>query len=170
MTNETTTAPEQNNRALVGMILIAVGAIMLLGYIVDTGLLVLPLLALIFTIAGIRSRSSGWFIPAGILGGIGLGAALIETLPLTEDIAGGVFLVSFAAGWALIPLLSAIFTGERVWWPFIPGGVMAVIGSLLLVGELGSTLLDLIFDQAGWIWPLALIAIGVALLFRRERD
>ncbi|WP_333691881.1 hypothetical protein [Chloroflexus sp.] len=169
MTDETTMT-EQRNRSIVGMALIALGITLLLGYVIDTGLVVLPLMAMIFAIVGIRARCSAWFIPAGILGGIGLGAALIETLPLAEDLEGGVFLLSFAAGWATIPLLSALFAHERVWWPFIPGGVMALIGSLILIGEGGITLLELIFDQAGWIWPIVLIGIGVALLLRRNTD
>lgn len=165
-----TTMTETRNRSVVGMVLIALGIILLLGYVIDTGLLVLPMMALIFAIAGIRKREAGWFVPAGIIGGIGLGAALIETLPLAEPIAGGVFLLAFAAGWAAIPLLSALFANEKVWWPFISGGVMAVIGSLILIGEGGMTLLDLIFNRAGWIWPLVLIGIGVALLLRREAE
>lgn len=163
-----TTMTETRNRSVVGMVLIALGIILLLGYMVDVGLFVLPMIALIFAIVGIRTYNAGWFIPAGILGGIGLGAALVETLPLAENLEGGVFLLSFAAGWAAIPLLSALFANEKVWWPFIPGGVMAMIGSLILIGEGGVTLLDLIFNRAGWIWPLVLIGIGVALLLRRE--
>ncbi|MCX7859310.1 MAG: hypothetical protein N2385_04410 [Chloroflexus sp.] len=165
-----TTMTETRNRSMVGMVLIAFGIILLLGYVIDTGLLMLPMMALIFALAGIRTHNAGWFIPAGILGGIGLGAALIETLPLAEPVKGGVFLLSFAAGWATIPLLSALFADERVWWPFIPGGVMAVIGSLILIGEGGFTLLDLIFNRAGWIWPVALIGVGVILLLRREAE
>lgn len=165
-----TTMTETRNRSVVGMVLIALGIILLLNYVIDTGLLILPMIAIIFAIAGIRKREAGWFVPAGIIGGIGMGAALVETLPLAENLEGGVFLLSFAAGWATIPLFSALFANERVWWPFIPGGVMAAIGSLILIGEGGMTLLDLIFNRAGWIWPLVLIGIGVVLLLRREAE
>ncbi|MEF3274330.1 MAG: hypothetical protein K6356_08005 [Chloroflexus sp.] len=163
-----TTITEQRERSIAGMVLIAIGITLLLGYVINSGLVVLPLMAMTFAIVGIRTHSSGWFIPAGILAGIGLGAALIETLPLTEDWEGAIFLLSFAAGWTSIPLLSALFANERVWWPFIPGGVMALTGLLILIGESGMTLLDLIFNQAGWVWPLVLIGIGLVLLLRRN--
>jgi hypothetical protein len=68
------------------------------------------------------------------------------------------------------PILSALFANQRIWWPFIPGGVMAVIGSLVLAGEGGFTLLELIFNRAAWVWPLALILIGAVLLWRNNRD
>jgi len=165
-----TTVLRQNNRTTAGIILIAIGVVLLLSYIINSGLLVLPVLAIIFASVGIRTHESGWFIPAGILGGIGLGAALVETLPLAEEIEGGVFLLSFAIGWASIPILSALFANQRIWWPFIPGGVMAVIGSLVLAGEGGFTLLELIFNRAAWVWSLALILIGAVLLWRNNRD
>ncbi|MBO9337781.1 MAG: hypothetical protein J7464_03575 [Chloroflexus sp.] len=169
METETTVLP-RNNRAIAGILLIAIGIVLLLSYIVNSGLFVLPILAIIFAGVGIRMHESGWFIPAGILGGIGLGAALVETLPLAEEIEGGVFLLSFAIGWVSIPILSALFANQRIWWPFIPGGVMAVIGSLVLVGESGFTLLELIFNRAAWAWPLVLILIGAILLWRNNRD
>lgn len=91
-------------------------------------------------------------------------------LPLAEEAESGVFLLSFVVGWAVIPFLSALFANERVWWPFIPGGIMAAIGSLLIIGESGVTLLELIFNQAGWVWPLVLIVIGLGLIWRRHAD
>ncbi|MEJ5345489.1 MAG: hypothetical protein WHS83_11325 [Chloroflexus sp.] len=174
MTTETsvteTTTTKHGDRATIGIALIAIGIVLLLGNVIDTGLLILPALAIIFTAVGIRTRCSGWFIPAGILGGIGLGAILTDVLPLTEEAESGVFLLSFAVGWTAIPLLSALFAHERVWWPFIPGGIMAAIGSLLIIGESGVTLLEVIFNQAGWVWPLVLIVIGLGLIWRRHAD
>ncbi|ACL25668.1 hypothetical protein [Chloroflexus aggregans] len=169
MTTETM-MHERRNRVTVGLALIGLGLVFLLGYVINTGLLVLPLMALIFALVGIRTHEAGWFIPAGILGGVGLGAILVDTLLLPESLEGGVFLLSFAAGWVSIPLLSALFADERVWWPFIPAGVMAVIGSLILVGEGGMTLLDFVFNRAGWVWPLVLITIGVVLILRKPQE
>ncbi|WP_287905141.1 hypothetical protein [Chloroflexus sp.] len=95
---------------------------------------------------------------------------MVDTLLLPESLEGGVFLLSFAVGWLAISLLSAFFAGERMWWPFIPAGVMAVIGSLILVGEGGMTLLDFLFNRAGWVWPLVLIALGVVLILRKPQE
>jgi hypothetical protein len=47
---------------------------------------------------------------------------------------------------------------------------MAAIGSLLIIGESGVTLLEVIFNQAGWVWPLVLIVIGLGLIWRRQAD
>jgi hypothetical protein len=75
---------KENDRkgALVGgLILIVIGVLFLIAQFVDlgetAGVLVLPLLSAIFIIAGIITRESGFFIPGGILAGLGLGTYLI---------------------------------------------------------------------------------------------
>ncbi|MGQ9482705.1 hypothetical protein [Chloroflexus sp.] len=105
MTTETSvtepTTTKHGDRETIGITLIAIGVVLLLGNVIDTGLPILPALAIIFTAftaVGIRTRCSGWFIPAGILGGIGLGAILTDVLPLAEEAESGVFLLSFAVG------------------------------------------------------------------------
>lgn len=110
-----TTTTKHGDRATIGIALIAIGIVMLLRNVIDTGLLILPALAFIFTTVSIRTRNSGWFVPAGILAGIGLGAILTNVLPLAEEAESSVFLLSFAVGWAAILLLSTLFTNERVW-------------------------------------------------------
>ncbi|MEZ4770619.1 MAG: hypothetical protein R2844_19630 [Caldilineales bacterium] len=101
-----------------------------------------------------------------MLGGIGFGIFLTG-LPVSEAsemITGGVFLIGFAAGWALISLLS-LFTSDRLaWWPLIPGGILAAIGAILMTGAAGLSLLTAL----SYAWPLALIAAGVTILVRRR--
>ena len=102
-------------------------------------------------------------IPGGILSGIGWGAVLV-TGPFadTGDVEGGVFMLTFAAGWALITVLTAVFTNQTHWWPLIPGGIMALIGGGILFGGVfmqGLTLL-------GQIWPVFLILLGLFVLFQ----
>lgn len=74
------------------------------------------------------------------------------------------FLIGFAAGWALISLLS-LFTGDRfAWWPLIPGGIMAAIGAIPMTGAAGLGLLTAL----GYAWPLALIGAGAYILLKRK--
>jgi hypothetical protein len=169
---DTTTKPAEAGRRqgwVAGAILIGIGLLALLGQFIEGDLLeliFLPGLAAIFLVWGIVTRNGGLMIPGGILAGIGLGAILASGpyAGLGGEATGGVFLLSFALGWGLITLLTALFTDEVTWWPLIPGGIMAVIGGGLLAGGVALQALDL----AGRFWPVALIAIGLYLLFKRS--
>jgi hypothetical protein len=161
----------QTNRGkrVAGVGLIAIGLLILVAQFIRSdwlGLLFLPALGLVFLVWGSVARSVGLLIPGGILSGIGLGVFLIEkAIPGLEDVGmGGVFFLSFGLGWGLITLLSAIFTDEVHWWPLIPGGILALIGGMLLVGGVALEVLDLI----GRWWPLSLVGLGFWLLLRRN--
>lgn len=156
----------QRNGLIGGLILVAIGLYLLVAQFVRAewmGLLILPGLSVMFLLWGLLTRNAGLLVPGGILGGIALGTYLVSnTLKDGMDVTqGGVFLLSFAAGWALITVLSALI-GQRQLWPLIPGGILATIGALLLAGSQGLTLLEWI----GRLWPLALIAGGLATLWR----
>jgi hypothetical protein len=162
------TAAPKNNRTT-GIILIIIGVIALLGQFLaqfNLTYLILPGLGLGFIAWGILTRQAGLLIPGGILSGIGLGVILTGSMGGAEsEMDGAVFLLSFAAGWGLITLLSAIFTDETHWWPLIPGGIMAAIGAALLIGDSALTVLEFV----GRTWPILLIAIGVYLVWRQRR-
>jgi hypothetical protein len=124
-------------------------------------------LGLIFMVAGILTREDGWFIPGGILTGLGAGVVLVSgswaaRLPGDE---GGWFLLAFAAGWALIPLMSAIFTEENHLWALIPGAIIGMVGAAVLFGGVFGNVLE----WAGKLWPLALIIVGVSVLWKARR-
>ena len=162
---------EARHRWLAGTALIAIGLFVLIAQFVESetlGLLFLPGLGLIFLLWGSLARSVGLLIPGGILSGIGLGVYLMGG-PLSHlegEAEGAVFLLSFAAGWALITLLSALVCQEAHWWPLIPGGIMALIGGALLAGGAALTALE----WAGKAWPLIFIGFGLYLLLRHARD
>jgi hypothetical protein len=119
---------------------------------------------LLFLVWGIVTRTSGLLVPGGILTGIGTGVYLMNALPLEGDAEPGVFLLSFGGGFALITLLSAIFTEEIHWWALIPGGILATIGGALYAGGIAQDVLEII----GRFWPVALILVGIYILFRRR--
>jgi len=161
---------EVRNRWIAGIALIAIGVLVLVAQFSKSDLwrlLFLPGLGLIFLIWGSAVRSVGLLIPGGVLSGIGLGAYLMEG-PLSYlegEAEGAVFLLSFAFGWALITLLSALVCRETHWWPLIPGGIMTLIGGALLVGGPALTALE----WSGKAWPLILIGLGAYLLLRQQK-
>lgn len=86
---------------------------------------------------GAMKHKTGWIIPGGVLSGIGLGILLYEgpwQIPFTQQ--NGLFLLCFALGWFLITPLSRLFTPRTQWWALVPGGIMAVLGSAILLGQL----------------------------------
>lgn len=160
---------ENRNRLVGGFALIILGLLALAAQFVDLewlGLLILPALGVIFFVWGLLTRQSGLFIPAGILTGLGIGTLLVAGPfeGVTEDTQGGIFMLAFAFGWALIPLFSILFTRERHLWALIPGGIMALIGIGLLFGGMAFTILEFL----GIVWPVFLILGGLYLIFRRS--
>ncbi len=168
-TNDSKKATETRDRVILGVMLIAIGLLAFLSQVIDLPhieWLILPGLALIFLLWGLISREIGLLIPGGILAGIALGIYLI-TGPYVgqiEENQGGVFLLAFSAGWALISLLSLLSKQGFQWWPLIPGGIIGLVGLAILRGGAAMRLLELM----GYAWPLILVAVGVYLLLKRR--
>lgn len=178
MTKQTNTIPANRSAIIGGLILILGGVLAVLRQFVPDswdlgfGLLVLLGLGAAFHIAGLLTREVGWFIPGGILTGLGVGLALVDgpfarlipdgLLPGDE---GGLFMLAFAGGWFLIVLTTALFTDDTQWWPLIPGGIMLLIGLAAGFGSVFTTVLSLL----GRAWPIALIAIGIYVLYQSRR-
>ena len=156
-------------RPTVGPALIALGGALLLTRLVGLGLLELPLLSLVLVAIGLFRRESAWFIPGGILAGIGLGDYLSETSPFAASLSGdastAVFLLSFALGWAAVFALSKRFGDVPNTWALIPALVLSVIGTLLLSAEVGERMLEAV----GILWPLGLVALGGYLVVWTQR-
>ncbi len=153
-----------------GAALILIGVWSMVGQFIDfdaKGILFLPVLGAVFLLWGILTRSGGLLIPGGILTGIGVGVYLMDNMrggDLSETAAPGVFLLSFAGGWALITLLSLVFAEEKMWWPLIPGGILALVGVALFIG---GTALD-VLELVGRWWPALLILAGGWIIIKRE--
>lgn len=151
-----------------GLILILIGTLALAGQFIQTAwfpALFLGGMGLIFVTSGLLTRKNGLLIPGGILAGLALGTVaqgwLVDRLP---DFRAGLFMVGFAAGWALISLLSLV---NRQWmaWPLIPAAIIGAVGAALVAG--GSYLVALrLLGTYGW--PLILIALGALILLRRK--
>jgi hypothetical protein len=150
-----------------GIALILIGLLILAAQLFDLpsmGQLFLPALGMVFLVWGLLSRSGGLLIPGGVLTGIGVGVYLMDVLPLTDTAQPGVFMLSFGGGFALISLLSALFTPDKHWWALIPGAIMALIGGALLIGGTALTVLEIV----GTYWPVVLIVLGAYILLKRR--
>jgi hypothetical protein len=162
-------APVERNRGWIGgAFLIVIGVMSLLGqFVKDDGvaLLFLPALAIVFLVWGAVTRQAGLLIPAGILGGVGLGVWLERaTTGLKGESSGAVIVLSLALGFAAITLFTKVFTGRAHWWPLLVAGILAVVGGALLVGGAALELLKV----AGQAWPLILIGLGLYIIFQRR--
>lgn len=162
----TTTTPETRNRATGGVLLIAVGLLLLAGQVVHFDHLFLPMLGGIFILAAIAQRNPGLMVPGGVLMGIGVGSFLNENVffAVGEPARGGLFLLSLAGGFGLITVLSALFTRHTQLWALFPATIIGLIGGALLIG--GSALNVLTF--LGQVWPVFLILGGLMMLVQRR--
>jgi len=173
MTSETTIQSHETPRAkrgwVGGVILILIGGLALLSQFVNFDeRFFLPALSAIFLVWGVLTRKTGLIIPGGILAGVALGAYMVEGQydSVAEPAQGALFLLSFAAGWVLITLISFYTNADHrpSLWPLIPGGIIAVVGGLMLVGGQALKVLELL----GQGWPVILIAVGLYMIFRRK--
>ena len=163
-------ASSTRSRTVGGIVLVIIGLLLLVAQLTDwniLGWLLFPVMAVIFLAWGFLTRRFGLIIPGGIFAGLGLGMfTLVGPLSAaTAPIQPGLFLISFAAGWGLISLLSLVTSDRWAWWPLIPGAVIGLTGVALMGGDLGLTVLNL----TSTIWPLILVAIGLYLVLVRRK-
>lgn len=134
--------------------------------VVDFALYLLTAVGLALLIWGIKARLFGLIIPSALLLGIGPGIYMAWGRP--TEINGlaqtGVMLVWFSLGWGLIVLFSRLLTEKFVWWPLIPGGVLAVAGWGLYIGGNPENAAKFITNTGS----IGLIIFGLYLLFMRR--
>lgn len=117
-------------------------------------------------IAGIYWKLFGLIIPGALLVGVapGLYFAWENTNannPLEQI---GIMLVGFAFGWGLITVTSRTLTKKIVWWPLIPGGILAVVGwGLYTAGNPESAI-----GFIGNTGSVGLIIFGIYILLMRR--
>lgn len=153
--------------AVVGGGLLALfGALVLVDKFVDLGKIILFYPGFAMFVLGVVTRKSGWFIPAGILTGLGLAASLRDLFAVphwTDD--SGISCLGFALGWFSIPLFSSLFTHEKHLWALIPGGIIALTGVGFILMEDPVKFLDLL----AYAGPAALILVGLVMIVAKKR-
>jgi predicted membrane protein len=58
--------------------------------------------------------------------------------------------------------MSIIFTHDKHWWALIPGSIIGLVGLSVLFGGVFMNILE----WFGYLWPIALIAAGLFILWR----
>jgi hypothetical protein len=130
-------------------------------------ILILPTaVGVVLLICGLMYRKFGLIIPGCILITVGPGVyfawgqagvpnGLVQT---------GTMLVTFALGWGLITVCSRVITSSFVWWPLIPGGILAMVGWGLYIGGDPHNALNFIGNTGS----IGLIIFGIYLLMWRN--
>ncbi|HSP30052.1 MAG TPA: alpha/beta hydrolase [Ilumatobacteraceae bacterium] len=109
-------------------------------------------------------RVVGGSLASGLLGAIVL--TLVVFVGASEHVTSGSALLAFAAGWAMLAMLSSRFTTQPQRWARVPAAFMAVAGLVLLVAKPD----DQALNTAGWVWPPVVLALSVWMVIQCRRS
>jgi hypothetical protein len=144
--------------------LLLIGAGLYFAYVQATGSGGEAIVALIgagFLVAYAVTRAYGFLVPGAIMTGLGLGV-LWET---QVGDAGGVVVIGLGLGFIAIYVIDAIVRrSQALWWPLIPGGILTIVGVATESENQG------LLEDLGWLWPIALIAVGGLLVLLQVRE
>jgi hypothetical protein len=155
------------NRLTGGIALIFLGLAIFLSNWLSFELYLVLLIGAALLAWGVFFQSTRLTLFGGVLSGIGSGILALQGpwhLALTDLGRSGVFLVCFALGWLLVTVLTSLADSRTLWWPLIPGGVMAVAGIVLL------TTIHWYLQFVIFIWPVVLILVGLYLVLLWSRS
>jgi hypothetical protein len=132
----------------------------------DFVLYLLTGVGLTLLVLGIYKRWIGLIIPGCLLVSIGPGTAFAwgGTAGGNWLAQTGVMLVWYALGWGLITLFSRLVIVQFVWWPLIPGGILAVVGWGLYIGGNPGNAVSFIGNTGS----IVMIIFGIYLLLMRR--
>jgi hypothetical protein len=115
---------------------------------------------------GLVSRIFGLVIPGSLLVAAGPGVFMAWQSPNTGNalVQTGTMLVWFAGGWILMSIGGRYIRQKYVWWPLIPGSILAVVGMGLYIGGDPTRALGFIGNTGS----IALMIFGLYLLLMRK--
>ncbi len=162
--------PMPDRRLIAGVALILFGMLTLVATVVNSsivGMSILPLLGVLFIVWAALARLPALMIPGGILTGLGIGILLSETAfgSASGETRGGIIVLGLGLGFLMIVPLVRLVSPTTHWWPFIPGGIITLVGIGLLIG--GAALNVLTF--LGQLWPVIPIVVGLYLIWQMLR-
>ena len=139
-----------------GLFVIGLGLFLLFTQQVpDAGAWIPFFIGLIFLGAFVARREYGFLVAGSIISGVGVGVVLATAAP--GELSGAVTMLSIAAGFLGIWVIGTLMQlPENHWWPFIPGGILAVVGAIQLA--------DADVDGILRWWPIVLIGIGALIV------
>ena len=155
---------------MAGVVIICIGVFFLLAQLVpDIGRWIPLLIGLAFLAVFLVKREYGYLVAGCIISGVGVGVLLAGTVD--DQWSGSVVLLSIAGGFIAIWLASVLLRAAdqgwpsgasrdaagALWWPLIPGGILALIAIVVLAEEGFES------DLLRW-WPVLLIGAGIVVL------
>ena len=149
-----------------GLALIVLGGVLLFLERLDSGAhgyLLFILIGGVFVAGYLYKRAFGLLIPGALLLGIG-GGLVFEDLHSGPFVDGDNVALGLGLGFVLIYVASLLYERQNRWWPLIPGGFLVI-----------ASLPEFVWvDDVLDFWPVAVMAVGVLLLFRgvasRQRE
>jgi len=134
--------------------------------LVDFVLFIAGGVGIVLLIWGVFWRIFGLIIPGSLLVTIGPGIYFAWGTELAVNALSktGMMIAIFALGWGFIILFSRVVTTKFIWWPLIPGGVMAVVGWGLYIGGDPGNAPSFIANTGS----IGLIIFGLYLLLLRK--
>jgi hypothetical protein len=144
--------------AIPGMTLLSIGALISLsdlapGFSPYGGSLVLGGIGLSFWLVYLLGHQNWWaIIPGGVMVTLALVAGMDE---VTGFDTGGIFFLGLGITFGLLAILPT--GGHKMSWPWIPAGILLVMGVLLSLSEA---------KYANFVWPVVLILVGLVFLGR----
>ena len=109
-------------------------------------------------------RVVGGSLATGCVGAIALTLGVFAGA--AEHIITGSALLAFAAGWALLALLSSRFTSQPQRWALVPAAFMAAAGLALLIARPN----DQALNAAGWVWPPIMLVLAGWMVVQLRRS
>jgi hypothetical protein len=152
----------------VAAILILVGAVGLAAQAFDltanVGGLIVTVIGLGFLVAFAFTRQYGYLVPGGIMTGLGAGIVASQAFTFANDeTASGAIVLGLGVGFLAIWVIGSLLRVDRNhWWPVVPGGILAFVGTVLLVGGEAKNVLD--------YWGVIWIVVGLFVLWRAWSD
>jgi hypothetical protein len=118
------------------------------------GTIILGGIALSFLFVYLAERGNWWaIIPAGVIATIAIVALLDAS---TSGLAsGGIFFLGLGITFVLVAILPTSIGQMR--WAWIPAGILGLMGILILIAA---------ENLINYIWPLAIILVGIWLIIR----
>lgn len=115
---------------------------------------------------GLLTRLLGLVIPGCLIITISLGISLAwgTSMPNNSLAQTGIMLVWFSLGWALISFFGRLISRNFLWWPLIPGGILATVGYGLLIGGDPDNALNFISNTGA----IGLVIFGLYLILMRK--
>jgi len=145
-----------------GVLLVLVGAGLLLQYLVPgvtTGTLILAAIGLAFLAAWAFGGSRWAVVPGALILALAV-SGLVRELNVYNG--PGITALALAAAFGLIWLLD-YSRGLRSTWPLWGFAIFGLIGIVQVSGQLAN------IPELGALWPVAIIILGVVLLFAARR-